>query len=147
MTEDQRKIQTPTTSQMTQFRADQAAHDARPGTRPNFRPQSAGKRLTGNSRAFEKMSDREKTEAYLNLYEQNLQLTQNYNELQQRVKSLTIQLTRLASEVKNDRSEEVTRDHIEKIGRDYNLAIDGKQAIKVTKSVSETVADDCPVTP
>lgn len=49
------------------------------------------------------MNDKEKAEAYFELYDRNLDLRNSHNELEDRVKKLTSQLSRLQSDVKYER--------------------------------------------
>jgi type VI secretion system secreted protein VgrG len=46
------------------------------------------------------------------------------------------------AQVSRDDHHDITRDHIEKAGRDHHLTVDGKEAIKITGSHSMTVQDD-----
>ena len=56
---------------------------------------------------FSSLSDKEKTEAYFDLYDQNLTLRSQKNELESQIKKLTTQLVRLTKDIKPGNSVEL----------------------------------------
>ncbi|CAG9323251.1 unnamed protein product [Blepharisma stoltei] len=56
------------------------------------------------TRNFSSLNDKQKTEAYYDLYDRNLELKQMENELKERIKQLVTQLTKLTADIKYERT-------------------------------------------
>lgn len=72
------------------------------------RPETAGMSKTQKiqakpSKNFNNLSEKQKTEAYYDLYDSNLDLKSKQNQLEERVKQLTTQLTRIVTDIKYER--------------------------------------------
>lgn len=103
------QIVTPTTSQFLPHEEHKRIREATPPREvPQHRPSTEGlnktRKLNISSKTFEKLPDKEKSEKFLNLYEENVRVTSKYNELQEKVKLLTIQLTKLTKDIKQERA-------------------------------------------
>src|SRR5574343_1961403 len=70
---------------------------------------------------FSTLTEKEKTEAYFDLYDQNIQLRNQKNELESQMKKLTTQLVRISKDVKP--------------GNSLELEIENEQLTKENKSL------------
>lgn len=103
------QLVTPKTSQLHTYEELGGIRETTPSREtPQHRPNTQGlnktRKLNISSKTFEKLPDKEKSEKFLNLYEENVRMSSKYNELQEKVKLLTIQLTKLTKDIKQERA-------------------------------------------
>lgn len=109
MLKEAAELRTPTSEQLLKSQAENLITFSNQPTPNKSTLQNAHENLKSsfskskNSHNFASLSEKNKIEAYYDLYDKNLELKKKQNELEDRIKRLVTQLTRITSDVKYER--------------------------------------------